>query len=121
MLQFLEARFGVKEENISPWRRAVLGDLTSAFNFATPNDEKLPDLNILTRSGSDQERAAQEALTAVPLPDPSTQAKGVQEPGVRYSRALPYELHASGRSQPGTGNMWLVFSNTGKQAAVFHV
>ncbi len=121
VLRFLEARFGVKEENISPWRRAVLGDLTSAFNFATPNDEQPSGLNLLTRAGSDQERAAQQALTAVPLPDPSTQAKGVQERGVRNSRALPYELHASGRSQPGTGNMWLVFSNTGKQAAVFHV
>ncbi|WMD22674.1 phospholipase C, phosphocholine-specific [Achromobacter seleniivolatilans] len=121
VLRFLEARFGVPEKNISPWRRAVLGDLTSAFNFATPNSEKLPDLNLLTRTGSDQLRAAQEALTAVPLPDTTTQAKPVQEKGYRYSRALPYELHTSGRSQPSMGNMWLLFSNTGKQAAVFHV
>ena len=121
VLRFLEARFGVAEDNISPWRRAVLGDLTSAFNFATPNNEKLPDLNLLTRAGSDSERSAQEALKAVPLPDPSTQAKPVQEQGVRYSRALPYELHTSGRAQPDTGAMRLVFSNTGKQAAVFHV
>ncbi|MNU56434.1 Non-hemolytic phospholipase C precursor [compost metagenome] len=121
VLRFLEARFGVKEENISPWRRAVLGDLTSAFNFATPNDGTLPDLNLLTRTESDLERTAQEALTAVPLPDPSTQARPVQEKGVRPSRALPYELHTSGRGQSSTGNMWLVFSNTGKQAAVFHV
>ncbi|MCC3261974.1 hypothetical protein LLE87_27765, partial [Paenibacillus polymyxa] len=83
------------------WRRPAPGP--RPFPSPTPNAEKLPALNILTRSGSDQERAAQEALTAVPLPDPSTQAKGVQEPGVRYSRALPYELHASGRSQPGSG------------------
>jgi phospholipase C len=121
VLRFLEARFGVAEDNISPWRRAVLGDLTSAFNFATPNNEKLPDLNLLTRAGSDSERSAQEALKAVPLPDPSTQAKPVQEQGVRYSRALPYELHTSARAQPDTGAMRLVFSNTGKQAAVFHV
>ncbi|OZI74807.1 phosphocholine-specific phospholipase C [Bordetella genomosp. 12] len=121
VLRFLEARFGVAEENISPWRRAVLGDMTSAFNFATPNDEVLPDLNLLTRAGSDQERSAQQALPAVPLPDATSQARPVQEPGVRPSRALPYELHTSGRSQPGNGLMWLVFANTGKAAAVFHV
>jgi len=35
-LQFLEKRFGVREENISDWRRTVCGDLTSAFDFARP-------------------------------------------------------------------------------------
>jgi phospholipase C len=44
VLRFLEARFGVKEPNIGPFRRAVCGDLTSAFNFATPNTEALPVL-----------------------------------------------------------------------------
>ncbi len=33
VLRFLERRFGVVEENISPWRRAVCGDLTSLFDF----------------------------------------------------------------------------------------
>ena len=27
-------RFGVREPNITPWRRSVCGDLTSAFDFA---------------------------------------------------------------------------------------
>src|SRR6201996_9761965 len=36
-LRFLEQRFGVVEENISPWRRTVFGDLTSCFNFSSPN------------------------------------------------------------------------------------
>ena len=31
------------------------------------------------------------------------------------------ELHTSGRAQPGTSAMWLVFANTGSAAAVFHV
>lgn len=121
VLRFLEARFGVAEDNISPWRRAVLGDLTSAFNFVNPNDEKLPNLNLQTRSESDDKRRAQEALNAVPLPDPSTQARPVQESGMRHSRPLPYELHTSARAQPDMGAMRLVFANTGKQAAVFHV
>ncbi|CAB3909753.1 Non-hemolytic phospholipase C [Achromobacter pulmonis] len=34
VIRFLEARFGVMEPNISAWRRAVAGDLTSAFDFA---------------------------------------------------------------------------------------
>ncbi|MBB5356964.1 phosphocholine-specific phospholipase C [Rhodanobacter sp. ANJX3] len=37
VLQFLEQRFAVKETNISAWRRAVCGDLTSAFNFSGDN------------------------------------------------------------------------------------
>ncbi|MBN9921115.1 hypothetical protein JND48_14910, partial [Listeria monocytogenes] len=37
VLRFLEARFGVAEPNIGPWRRAVCGDLISAFDFAHPN------------------------------------------------------------------------------------
>ena len=121
VLRFLEARFGVAEDNISPWRRAVLGDLTSAFNFATPNDEKLPNLNILTRSESDSERAAQEALSAVPLPDASSQSKPLQKKGVRYSRALPYELHTSARTDVAMSKVDLLFANTGRAAAVFHV
>jgi phospholipase C len=32
-LRFLEKFTGVKEENISPWRRKTFGDLTSAFRF----------------------------------------------------------------------------------------
>src|ERR1700722_9049378 len=38
VIQFIEKRFGVLEGNLSPWRRAVAGDLTSVFNFANPND-----------------------------------------------------------------------------------
>jgi phospholipase C len=48
VIRFLEARFAngnpdLIEANITPWRRAVAGDLTSAFNFAKPN-AKVPPL-----------------------------------------------------------------------------
>jgi phospholipase C len=36
-LLFIEKRFGVEVPNLSAWRRSVVGDLTSAFNFAAPN------------------------------------------------------------------------------------
>lgn len=99
----------------------MLGDLTSAFNFATPNSEQLPDLTMWTKATADQTRADQQALAQVPLPDTTTQAKPRQETGVRPSRALPYEMHTSGRAQPGSSAMWLVFANTGSAAGVFHV
>jgi phospholipase C len=34
LIRFLETRFGVAEPNISAWRRATVGDLTSAFQFS---------------------------------------------------------------------------------------
>src|SRR5262249_56546949 len=43
LIRFIEARYGegaaglLKETNITPWRRAVVGDLTSAFDFENPN------------------------------------------------------------------------------------
>jgi len=36
-LRFLETRFGAEVPNLSAWRRATTGDLTSAFNFAAVN------------------------------------------------------------------------------------
>ena len=119
VLRFLEARFGVAEPNISPFRRAVCGDLTSAFNFRTPNNEALPSLSgRSTRAAADQLRNAQQALPAVPLP--LDMQLPIQASGTRPSRALPYELHTSARCN-ATGVVELVFSNTGSQAAVFHV
>ncbi len=38
LIRFIERRFGVLEPNITSWRRTVTGDLTTAFNFASPND-----------------------------------------------------------------------------------
>ena len=38
LIRFIEARFGVGEPNITPWRRAVSGDLTSAFDFESATD-----------------------------------------------------------------------------------
>ena len=42
IIRFIEQRYahgnsGLIETNITPWRRAVSGDLTSAFNFRNPN------------------------------------------------------------------------------------
>jgi phospholipase C len=45
VLQFLEQFTGVRESNISDWRRSTFGDLTSAFRFrdTNKNPPSLPD------------------------------------------------------------------------------
>lgn len=119
VLRFLETRFGVAEPHISPFRRAVCGDLSTAFNFKTPNSEPLPTLNgRSSRDAADQLRKAQQALPAMPLPN--AMQMPIQASGTRPSRALPYELHTSARCS-ALGTVDLLFSNTGTQAAVFHV
>ena len=37
-LRLIETRFGVEVPNLTAWRRAVTGDMTSAFNFAAPRN-----------------------------------------------------------------------------------
>ncbi|AFI68360.1 phosphocholine-specific phospholipase C [Burkholderia pseudomallei] len=119
-LRFIEARFGVREPNISAFRRAVCGDLTSAFNFVRPNNEPLPTLaGRKTRAQADALRAAQQQMPQIVPP-----ANGLlprQETGTRPSRALPYELHVNAVARTLDGTLRLVFANTGQAAAVFHV
>ncbi|BFO17353.1 phospholipase C, phosphocholine-specific [Streptomyces sp. KM77-8] len=45
VIRFMERRFGVREPQISPWRRAICGDLTSAFDFSRRDGRpaRLPD------------------------------------------------------------------------------
>ncbi|MEV4458333.1 phosphocholine-specific phospholipase C [Microbispora sp. NPDC049633] len=84
-VRFLERRFGITAP-IGEWRRRVAGDLTSAFDFATPV-AALP-------------AAAVAAPRPVPAGDrwyprvPDEQRMPVQEPGVRPARALPYQPDA---------------------------
>jgi phospholipase C len=121
VIRFLELRFGVREPNISVWRRAVAGDLTSAFNFSSPNDEALPTLSVLSKPDADDCRTSQEKLAPVPVPGQMDQRGARQARGMRPSRALPYELHVSGRATPSGSTMELIFGNTGSVGAVFHV
>lgn len=120
ILQFLEKRFGVQEPNISPYRRAVCGDLTTAFDFKTPNLLPVNELvGKKTKAEADAIRVAQALLPQVPVP--SQQQFAQQEMGIRPSRALPYILHTSAKVDAAQKTVKLMFSNTGKQAAVFHV
>ncbi|HMU79646.1 MAG TPA: hypothetical protein PKC57_05255, partial [Microthrixaceae bacterium] len=90
LLSEFEERFGVVEPNIGPWRRAVMGDLTSAFDFRHPNRRPFPFLPQLTIQQANAIRNAQQALPQVPIPLGGAGSLPVQAPGIRPSRALPY-------------------------------
>jgi phospholipase C len=106
---FAEHKFHktVKEENISAWRRAITGDLSSVFR---PYDPKEGGLEFLDRDkfvvGIEQARNKEvpsnfRKLTAEQIAEINKDLHGSeltshQEPGVRPSCALPYELYADG-------------------------
>lgn len=118
VIRFLERRFGVMEPNISPWRRAVTGDLVDMFDFADPDGAALHALQALPAIGDYRARVAAQAALPQPHP-PAEQAMPRQEPGQRPARALPYRLAVG---EVGSGADWqLEFANTGRQGAVFQV
>jgi phospholipase C len=114
VLQFLEKLLShkmgrpVEEPNISQWRRTVCGDLTSAFQVYDGEQSGLPPaaecsavveaihrakfkevpsgFKVLTHDEIDQIRRDPQASPLIPR----------QEPGVRRSSPLPYELHVDG-------------------------
>ncbi len=117
-LRFIEKRFGVREPNISDWRRAVCGDLTSAFDFQSPNRD----------------------WTSLALPDTADYmqriAQSLASPSLKIpvrSRSRPARMRASGRHVPlpyrlfrrrpcraggACGSTWSIRGRTG---AVFQV
>ena len=115
--QFLEKRFGIEVAAISPWHRAVCGDLTSALDFVRPNDVAFPVLPDVSGSA---EVVAVHSRRPKPQP-PAVPEVPFQEPGLRLSRALPYELHVRALKDPERSSLALRFLNTGRVGAVFHV
>jgi phospholipase C len=91
VLRLLEQFTGVREPNISAWRRQVCGDLMSALDFTAVSVAfpQLPDsqgpADAAKNSCSQFADAAPQGETAAPA----------QEPGARPMRALPYQLAAS--------------------------
>jgi phospholipase C len=121
LIRFIERRFGrdypgITESNITAWRRAVVGDLSSGFNFASPNAAVVALPSTVAYQPPDNERHPDYS----PAP-PADQALPQQEPGTRRARALPYELHVIGNADAQQGNIELRFRNTGRAGAVFHV
>lgn len=87
VIQFLEKRFNVSCPNISPFRRAVTGDLLSAFGDFSSYDVSWPDLP----DTSNYVPTAANECKNMPAPKiPATQTYPVPETGTRISKALPY-------------------------------
>jgi phospholipase C len=132
VIQFIEKRFGVTETHITPWRRAISGDLTSALNFkaADPRPPKLPDTDDFVSFVSNGALApVTQAMIAagnqpapnIPITVPAVQTMPTQEPGRRLARALPYRLQADATADIAAQNVSIAFENTGAVGAFFQV
>ncbi|MGC5362906.1 phosphocholine-specific phospholipase C [Streptomyces sp. DT24] len=107
VIRFLERWTGVREPNISDWRRTVTGDLTSAFDFG--------------RAGRRPDMARPGAVPAFsgrwsPRP-PLAQRMPVQEAGTRPARPLPYQPDAQATTVKGA--VRIALRNTGRSSAHF--
>jgi phospholipase C len=123
LIKFIEARFAggnpdLIETNITPWRRAVVGDLTSAFDFAKPNGTHNPQLPSTVTFLPQQLVRHDDDLI---VPPANQQQLPSQETGVRPARALPYAFDARAAVQMGDGSVRIDFSNTGNATVVFQV
>ncbi|WP_336318565.1 phosphocholine-specific phospholipase C [Streptomyces lavendofoliae] len=107
VIRFLETWTGVREPNITPWRRRVTGDLTSAFDFTRGRTRPRvkPPGPIPPFTGRWRPRP------------PAAQNMPVQEPGTRPARPLPYRTDAYGHLRDGAVTVTL--SNTGTAHAPF--
>lgn len=116
IIRFMERRFGVHEPNISPWRRAISGDLTSAFDFGLENTKPaaLPATDGYRPPDKDRHDSY------VPKP-PANSVLPKQEPGSRPSRPLPYAPLVDGSAAPSTGRYTLTFKSGDKAGACFTV
>ncbi|WP_405602399.1 phospholipase C, phosphocholine-specific [Streptomyces sp. NBC_01410] len=109
VIRLLEKWTGIEEPNISPWRRAVTGDLTSAFDFRRGRPQ--PDVD---------QPGAIPPFTGRwrPLP-PLVQHMPVQEEGTRPARPLPYQPDAYGRITGGGRTFTVFLGNSGRGSAHF--
>ncbi|MYQ82238.1 MULTISPECIES: phosphocholine-specific phospholipase C [unclassified Streptomyces] len=116
ILRFMEKRFGVKETNISPWRRAICGDLTSAFDFSlkVTDPADLPDTTGYAPPDRDRHNSY------VPRP-PAQGTLPRQEAGARPSRPLSYVPYVDGAADLTTGKYKLTFSAGDQTGAAFQV
>ncbi len=110
LIRFLERRFGVHEPNISPWRRAVCGDLTSAFDFGRTRTAVLTLPHTAAYRPTDHQRHPDYVPVA-----PRHGHVPAQEPGVRPSRPTGYELDV--HAAVAHGRLTVTLRNNGRLGA----
>ena len=114
---FVNAKFGcnVRENNISSWRRAISGDLTTVFRpFDNRSPESLPFVQrdpfvesiykAKFQPPPSDFRALSSSEIAAAHEGKLSSLMGTQEPGTRPSCALPYELYAEASLDFSRGN-----------------
>ena len=111
VIRFLETWTGVQETNISAWRRQICGDLTSAFDFAHP-DNSLPNLPAVPFAAN---------VGGVSPSIPLTLTLPVQEPGVRPACPLPYQPDASCSTDCTSNRLFITLTNAGTASVHFAI
>ncbi|MGW1752975.1 phosphocholine-specific phospholipase C [Streptomyces mirabilis] len=116
IIRFMERRFGVHEPNISPWRRAISGDLTAAFDFSCKDTKPvaLPDTDGYQPPDHDRHP------DYVPTP-PANPVLPRQERGSRPARPLRYAPFVDGSADAAAGKFTLAFGSGAKAGAAFFV
>jgi len=117
---FLEKKHGisVREDNISTWRRAITGDLTSAFRPFRKGADKLPDFLDRNRQIAEIDQARNKPApsgfrlldekTVLAIREGGRDGLPAQESGTKPSNALCYELYV--REAVSAGKMSLSFA-----------
>jgi phospholipase C len=126
VLQFLEKMLThqtgkkLEETNITAWRRAICGDLTSAFQSTTDLKSGLTDFverdtwikdvyNARYKSLPTGFHALTDQQVEQILKNPADSLLPQQEPGTRPSCPLPYQLQADGKLDSTRTQMMLQF------------
>ncbi|MET8564031.1 phosphocholine-specific phospholipase C [Streptomyces flaveolus] len=116
IIRFIERRFGVQEPNISPWRRAICGDLTSAFDFSRKDTGRI----VLPSTAGYRPKDHDRHPDYVPKP-PASGTLPRQEQGSRPTRPLKYAPVVDGSADTAAGKFTLTFGSGAHAGAVFLV
>lgn len=111
IIRFLETWTGVREPNISAWRRQACGDLTSAFDFAHPNTNSFPSLPDITWYET----------TPYDPTQPAAQTMPVQATNTMLAMPLPYQPEITARTDCASGQVNLAMTNAGAASVHFIV
>ena len=123
---FLEKKYNKKivEENISPWRRTVCGDLSSVFR--PYNGEKITQPKLMEKKPFMQtiysakfkelpdnyRKLSQEEISVINTDHRLSPYFPQQEKGIRAACALPYELYVNGTLKGDRFELQLNAANT---------
>ncbi|MFF7187833.1 phosphocholine-specific phospholipase C [Streptomyces sp. NPDC008222] len=114
IIRFIERRFGVHEPNISPWRRAICGDLTSAFDFSRSDTKPVS----LPATDGYQPPDHNRHPDYVPTP-PANPVLPTQEHGSRPTRPLRYAPVVDGSADTANGKFTLALASGAQAGAAF--